>query len=208
MTWEDATAGRHITRALFAEIALESDIVRVHDGVGGLQWNGHDWSGVGALGAVSGISGGVDLEASDLSMALSGVPVEFRDEMLREVVRGNRVNLYQGIRDEASGTWTFEPELVHAGFIDDPEIAEGIDEQIGSFLTITVPVIAASSYMRRLTIWRRTDSDQQSLYPGDEFFAFKIDMHIPVPGPRANSNVIGDYVGWWGQPKPRARNEN
>lgn len=187
MTWEDAASGPHITRALLFEMHTASDPVYVHDGIGPLVWQPptaatpQTWLGVGTLGAVSGISGGVDLDASDLTVGLCGVPSSMRDEVLREVMRGKPAYLYQGLRDESSGAWAFEPELVHAGFVDAPEISEEVSDDGGSFLAITVPIIAASSYVRRLTQFRRTDADQQQLFPGDKFLAFKTDMKIPVP---------------------------
>ena len=191
MTWETAASGSHITRALLFEMETAGGTLYVHDGIGPLSWQpptvsgAQVWQGVGFLGAISGISGGVDLDASDLTVGLCGVPTDQRDEILREVVRGKPTYLYQGLRDEASGTWAFEPELVHAGFVDVPEISEEVGEDGGAFLAITVPIIAASSYVRRLTQWRRTDSDQRQLFPNDAFFSFKTDMKVPMATPGA-----------------------
>lgn len=193
MTWDAATSGSEITRALLVELQFETYTLRVHDGIGPISWGGNDWLGVGQLGAISGISGGVDLDASDLTLMLSGVPSEYRAEILTEVARGKSVNIYQGVIDPVAGAWDFEPELVYSGFIDDPDIEEEAAEGIEAFLTITVPVISASSYVRRIQVWRRTDADQQSLFPGDKFFAFKTDMRVPVPTP-GQSNLLQDMV--------------
>jgi hypothetical protein len=179
--WIASTSGSRITRALLVEMLLETSNVYVHDGIGPLTWNDKTWLGVGDLGAISGISGGVDLDASDMSMMLGGVPSDYREEVLTELARGKRVNVYQGIINAATGQWSYDPELVYAGFIDAPDIAEEISENLAAHLTITVPVIAASSYVRRLSQWRRTDADQEELFPGDKFFAFKTDLKIPVP---------------------------
>lgn len=188
MTWASATAGQHIKRALLLDMAVPSgDVVRVHDGIGALSWGGHEWLGVGQLGAVSNISGGVDMDAKDATLMLTGVPSDLRTEVLQEVARGSRVNIYQGIVNHASGGWDYEPELIFAGFVDAPAIEEEASEE-GAYLTITIPVIAASSYVRRIQIWRRTDNDQQSLYPGDKFFSFKTDMRVPIA--TAASNVM------------------
>lgn len=180
-TWELATNKLHITRGLFLEMLLPGGAVRVHDGIGLIQWNDFGWVGVGVLGAISGISGAVDGAAAEMSLILSGVPTDKREDVLTEVARGSEVNLYQGVINEVTGQWAFEPELVFSGFCDAPEITDQVSEDLGAYLTITVPVLDAASYMRRLQVWRRTDADQKALYPGDRFFEFKTDLNIPIP---------------------------
>lgn len=203
MTWETAASGSQITRALLFEMETATTTIRVHDGVGPISWQpptsdeAEIWGGIGQLGAVSGISGGVDLDASDVTVGITGIPSDLRDEVLQEVMRGKPARIYQGLRDEASGTWSFEPELVFSGFVDAPEVDEEIQEDLGAYLIITVPIIAASSYVRRITTWRRTDADQQELFAGDKFFSFKTDMKVPVPttGSNGRPNVYPGRPG-------------
>lgn len=183
VSWDDATSPTSICRALLAEIEVFSGTVYVHDGVGPLSWNGHTWLGTGSLGQIAGIGGGVTMDAKDLTVGLTGVPSDLRDDTLNELIRGNPFNLYQGVLNRETGLWDFEPELVFAGFIDAPELQEAVDDSLGSILTIVLPVIAASSYVRRITTWRRTSADQNTLYTGDKFFDFKTDMRIPIPTP-------------------------
>lgn len=192
-TWELATNKLHVSRGLFVELLLPGGAVRVHDGIGWLQWGDYGWGGVGSLGAISGISGGVDGAAAEMSLIISGIPTTERENVLTELARGSEANVYQGVLNESAGTWDFEPELVFAGFIDAPEIQESVSEDGGAFLTITVPVLDAASFMRRIQIWRRTDADQRTLYPGDKFFEFKTDLNIPIPAPMGGGPVLPGY---------------
>lgn len=193
MSWESATAPQSVKQVILVELLLDTP-VRVHNGVGWKAWNEHNWGGVGQLGGISAITGGVDLNASDIQLILSGVLTTAREEILSEVARGARCNIYQGIADEVSGLWSFEPELIFSGFNDAPEIEEKLTEGGEAFLTITLPVLGAASYARRLQIWRRTDADQKSLYPGDKFFEFKTDLNVPIAAPIGGGPVLpGDF---------------
>jgi hypothetical protein len=194
MSWELATAGEHVCRAILVEMEVESGALRMHDGVGHLSWDGNDWLGVGDLGSISGISGGLSVEAGDLTLTMAGIPSDYRDEVLQEVQRGKRVTVYMGIVDKASGTWAHEPEAVYTGFVNVPSVEEEAGEG-GAFLTVTIKVISAGSYVRRLQVWRRTDADQKSRFSGDRFYEFKTDMRIPIATKQNSSSILGRIRG-------------
>ena len=179
MTWDSASSGGHVAYVVLLEIALEEPVY-IHSGLGLLTWDSKDWLGVGSLGSIESIRGGVDMEAPDVEMTLSGVPSDYRAYLLNTIARGAVVTIRHGFHDEAAGTWSHEPELAYAGFIDTAELTDQISEDGGASVSIKVGVISAASYARRQTISRRTDANQQDLYPGDKFFSFKTDMRIPV----------------------------
>lgn len=181
-SWEGATAGKsRVAYLVLVELQLASGTVRIHDGGGTIPWNGYDWIGVGEFGTISTITAGGDLTAQGVSLTLSGVPSDYRTDLLNATSRGADVNIYHGIVSEALGGFSVEPELVLAGFVDNAKLVDGADDGDPT-VAITVNVITAAYYARRLTMYRRSYAHQQTLYDGDRFYEFRTDLRNPMPG--------------------------
>ncbi len=193
MSWESESSKQSVDYAVLVEVLLDVP-VRVHDGVGDLSWNSQAWVGVGHLGSISEITGGVDLDVGDIKLTMSGIPTDFRADLINLSARGKRVNIYHGFRDNAAGAWAHNPELAYAGFIANTELVDQIGADGGASVSIEVNVISALAYVRRLTIYRRSDAHQQDLYAGDLFYSFKADVSNPMATP-TTSNPSGASSG-------------
>lgn len=180
MTWETAAAGPRVVYVVLAELELTSGVVRVHDGVGTLTWAGEEWLGLGDFGAVSAITSGGDLSATAISLTMSGVPSEYRSDLLNASSRGDPARLYHGFVDDG-GTWAHEPELAFEGAVDTSRLVDGTDDGEPS-VSVTVNIVSAAAYARRFTLYRRSFAHQQTLYPGDRFYEFRTDLRNPVAG--------------------------
>lgn len=193
-TWAQASLPDHVRYTMLVELLLDSGALRMHSGAGYIAWNGVDWGGVGGFGNVSTISGGIDLESHEIELTLAGVPEAHREELMSALTRGDRVNIYHGFWDYDAGAWARPPELEFAGFISHPTLRDEAEDNATATVSITVLVLSAFAYARRRTIARRTSAHQQSLFAGDEFYAFKTDVAKPAPrtGEPAQSNILQD----------------
>lgn len=174
MTWDSASSEPSVQYAVLVESLLDEPAY-FHTGVGALSWDGKSWLGVGHLGSISAVSSGVNIDAAETVITLSGADPDKRSELLNALARGKRVNFYHGFFDDDSGSWALEPELELAGFISSCELIDEIGED-GPSLSVSVGVMDAAAYLRRYGVSNRSDSSHQELFPGDKFFEFRTDV--------------------------------
>ena len=182
MSFNAAASAARAVYSVLVRVDLPTAIVRVHDGVGGLAFDGADWLGVGDLGSIGQISSGSGIEAAAVELTLSGIESDYRAELLNTPARGAPVAIYHGFRDDAAGVWSVTPEIIYSGFVDQVELADDDSEDGERTLSMTLSVLSAAAYARRLSVSRRTDAGQQTLFSGDRFFSFKTDLRASVPG--------------------------
>lgn len=180
-SWAQAAAADPCVYIVLYELLLQQGPVRGHSGVGTIVWNNVEWLGTGEMGAVSALSGGVDLEVQEVELSLSGVPSAFRDDVRAAVTRGRTANIYHGFWNNQTGAWVRAPELAFSGFVSHAEIRDQAGEDGQANIAISVTLLAAFAYLRRLSVARRTDAHQQGLFPGDQFYQFKTDASSPIP---------------------------
>lgn len=195
MTWESASTPASVGYLVLVELELDSGTVRAHDGVGTVTWGGHDWTGVGDFGAVSAITSGPDLSATGITLTLSGVPSDYRSDLLNAESRGAAVNIFHGFVAPGGGAWTHAPELAFAGIVSNSRLIDGADEGTPS-VSVAVNVISAAAFARRLTVYRRSHAHQQSLFPGDLFFEFVTDVRTDIAGPSGPVMGVTPGDGW------------
>jgi len=143
------------------EMAFDSGTVRAHSGVGPVVWEGHTFTGVAWLGAISDWQEGESLQAYGVQLELSGIEASLVATSLNEHYRGRSLKIWIAFVDadgqivgEPVGPWRWRMSTL------DGEI--GGD---GGKL-----VLSAGS---RMAMWeknavrRYTDEDQRAEYPDD-----------------------------------------
>ena len=160
-----ALAGATITAEILAFFDFRDDPQRVHGGFGPLRAGGHDWQGLGGLGAVSDIESAVGGIAPLVTFTLAGVGPEIARDVVEARVRvkgracavylqlygsdlaplGGLYTLYRGIMDR----------LVHTA---------------GSSNAWTAQLTAETRFSRRglPPFGNLTHADQQRRHPGDD----------------------------------------
>lgn len=153
-----ATAAQKYLLA-FVELDFVSGFVRVTNAGHSVDWDGHTWVGIGALGAITEARESLSVEAIGMTFALSGVDPSIMTIVLSEQYQGRSARLWLSFID--AGVVVADPTIVFSGRMDTMQIQDGP--------TATISVTAES----RFASWSRpqtrrfSDSDQQQEFPGD-----------------------------------------
>ena len=113
----------------------------------------------------------------------SGVPLEWRDHLVDQAVRGVDFLTYYGALNE---TWqqVIGFQLLERARLDTYQIVDN-----GTDLSVVVTGESRMIDQRRPTIKRYTDAYQQARYPGDRFFEYQAQMaEVPVLWAKANQS--------------------
>jgi hypothetical protein len=194
-----AIMGAVIGSALFVEAEFSGGPVRFWNGPGPITWDGKTWTGAGQLLAISEIEETGGVEATSVTLTLSGVPSNLIAIAYGEFVQGRPCRVWQGFLT-ASNQVIVSPQLVTQGRMD--TIADSDD---GSFAKITVTVESNLSDLQRPRVRRYTDQDQQRLFPGDrglEYVARLQNQEIPWGRAGGASSGSGQQAPWAGQNRP------
>jgi hypothetical protein len=159
-------AAADVRAGVLAEIEFASGTVRAWTGVGILQWNGYDWTGVGHLGGISPIEETSEVRAAGVALSLSGIPSALVASALGDAERGRPVTVWLAFFDD---DWAIvaDPYQAFSGRVDVPVIDEG-----GETATITIQAESRLIDLERPRTRRYTDEDQQDAFPGDRGFEF------------------------------------
>lgn len=161
-----AAGGYHT--AVLVYVDWPGGAVRVHSGIGTLDWDGHDWIGIG----VHGMGGRISVPGDDMGIAstegqasLGGLPEDI-DAIYAAESRGVVVEVWCGLTTARAGTVLLAPPVLGwAGYIDgmgDEEAADGVDRR-----RIVAARLASRASQRLTASAYHTDEDQQAAYPGD-----------------------------------------
>lgn len=172
--------GSYLRPAFFAQLHFLSGDVFVWSGIGTVNWNGHDFLGLGQFGQISTIEESNDIKANNLTLTLSGVPSDSLSQALNETRQGNAVTLWFGCVGDG-GDVVADPVKSFAGRMDVPLIEEG-----ATTCTISITVESILVDLQRSRLRSYTHEDQQIDFPGDLGFEY-------VPG-------LQDWNGVWGKP--------
>jgi hypothetical protein len=155
-----------ITPFVLLQGKFVSGYVNLWTGLGQLSWNGVTWQGLGSLIAISPIGETTELQASGVSISLSGIPSDLLGAALTECKQGYPVTLWLGFMTD-TGAVVADPAVAHSGRMDTVEVNEG-----GDTSTITITVENRLIDLQRARSSNYTDEEQQRLYPGDKGFQF------------------------------------
>lgn len=163
--------------ALFLEIDFQTESVWLWSGLGpitapGPAYNssgtfpyGQTFLGMGWLGQVQSVPQVSDIVATNVTLQLSGIPVELVTDAVNAVRQNSNATLWLGMLDTNSNV-IGDPVQIFQGSLDVPTLTENAD-------TCTISITAESPLvdLNRAPNRRFTDVDQQIDYPGDTGFA-------------------------------------
>ncbi|MEJ1353085.1 MAG: hypothetical protein RPU13_13830 [Candidatus Sedimenticola sp. (ex Thyasira tokunagai)] len=149
----------------FVELDFASEPLRLHTGVGELPWNGYTWLGAGALGEISEIQEGSELQSSDIQMALNGIDPALISTAMSEDYQGRSAKIWLAILDHDHQV-VGDPIGPFTGSMDT------MDGEVGKEGRIVLTVKNRLADWERPRIRRYTNEDQQAEYPGDRGLEF------------------------------------
>lgn len=167
--------------AIFVSLQFSTGTVYIWSGLGNLTWNGHTWTGVGSLGGISPIQEGATVDASGITLTLSGIDNALLADALQNLQVGLPVTIYLGLFDNASPTSLLpDPLVAWAGRADQPTIDVGAE-------TATISIACENRLIDMdVAVDRRyTHDDAQIDHPGDLGFQFV--------------NSLQDLIIYWGR---------
>jgi len=156
------------------KLVLAGGTYRLFSGIGELTWDGQTWAGAGDLGYIGKIESTAEAKAGKVVIGLSGLDASLKAEALDELSRGGSASIYFGFFSDAENTITYDPWLGFFGRVDTSEVeedAEGVE--------VRVTLLDSVGARLRQTVRRRTDSDQQEIYSGDEFYSYVAALRDP-----------------------------
>jgi hypothetical protein len=161
----------------FVDLDIVGDRLRLHDGLGTINWGGFDWLGVGQYGGIGGIPESLEVISQPVKLTLSGVDAQYITDAMTTQYHGRAVVIYLGLFNPDTLTLIDTPEEIWSGFMDVMHIE--LDQG-----TAVIRLDCEHRLRRQPATARYTDEDQRVLVAGDLFFN---KLHL-IPG----------YVAKWG----------
>lgn len=182
--------GQSVTPIILAELVFDSATVRVWSGLGTIQWQGEQFTGLGGLIDVSPLEETQKLEARGISCTLSGVPSTNIAMALTERCRGRPFRMWLGALpaggqyvelEDGTGVVLTEDGgrvLLENQLIDEPlriftglmDVMEFQDD--GTTASIRLAVENAMIIGERAKMGRYTAEDQKKRFPDDRGLEF------------------------------------
>ena len=132
-----------------------------------LAWNGNTYTGTGTLGEISTNKETINIEATGMTVTLSGVDPAILQECLDDVSIGAPATIWFGALNPANpGLLMGAPAIDYQGLIDAPSITTDT-QQCSISLAIESRMLRLQSGGQQR---RYTSADQRLLYPDDTFF--------------------------------------
>lgn len=179
--WQTEAAAATRRPVVLFEADFVSGVLRLWNGLGDLTWNGQTWSGNGWFQAPDGMEETIEIEATDMSVILSGVPASVLSLVLGQQKQGGAGRFYLGFLD-AAGAVVADPYLAWSGFYSHAEVSESPTESTAT-LYYDSPLVD----LDRPKEGRWTQDCQNRLFPGS--------------GDRGFEYVVAaaNWSGTWGQ---------
>lgn len=146
---------------LFVKMQFDSGDVNLHSELGTITFGGDTYTGVGILGGISPAEEVSDLSNSQISLSLSGLPLDLTSVLFNEQYQGRTATVYLGYLDLTTNVLVDTPTILYRGLLDTADFKKG--------KTVSITVSIGS----RFAAWdnpqprRYNNSGQQSRYPGD-----------------------------------------
>lgn len=130
-----------------------------------VEWNGYTWSGIGMLGNIEPIQEQGSLEATGVSLTLSGVPSELVAASLAEHYQGRGCQIwFAPLRADLQ--LAVQPIRLFFGRMDT------MSTEVGETAVITIAAESRMVDWQRARARRYNNEDQQSRYPSDRGFEY------------------------------------
>ncbi|MGF7180381.1 hypothetical protein [Tunturiibacter psychrotolerans] len=160
---EAALAAGVIQPFFMAILSFKSSIQYVWTGYGNLVWNSQTYLGVGSFASVGTIAESTEIEATGISLTLSGIDPVLEGDSQNDMVPGAQANLYFGLL--ANGAIIGSPYMVFGGAMDKATIDMGPDT-----MSITIDIESRMIDFTRASNRRYTSADQRLYFPTDTAF--------------------------------------
>lgn len=151
-----------LSPVVFVELDFASGFIRMWNGIGPIDWDGKTWTGGGELLGVSSVEETTAIEATSVSLTLSGVPSALVAVAYGDFSQGRPVRVWLGMVEVASGAIISDPVQIFAGRMD----VIG-DQDSGETASITVTAESNLADLNRIRARYFTDQDQQRLFESD-----------------------------------------
>lgn len=159
-----ALSGSLIYPAVLAMITFRSEVTFIWSGTSTLSYNGHDYLGVGTLGAVGPISEGSDISAAGTTVALSGIaPASLLSEALGDIQVGATASIWFALLSD--GAVIGAPYLIFSGTVDKPTVHVSRSD-----ISIQLALENRLINLQRASQKRYTAAEQAIAYPDDRAF--------------------------------------
>jgi hypothetical protein len=166
-TYAAGLAAGTILPVRLVQIAFKSQTVYCWSGPGPLSWNGHTFLGIGSLGKISAVSEGVDVQASGVTLTLSGIDPVLLGESMTDIQLGATARIWRGLWQHPANTLLGTPYQLFRGQVDKPTVHVSGEE-----LTISLALESRIVNLRRASCRRYTSADQRLEYPTDSGFSW------------------------------------
>jgi hypothetical protein len=151
--------------AIFVSLTFKSETVFIWSGIGTVNWNGQNWTGIGTLLDISSLEDGSTVDARGCSVVVSGIDATMFGNCMSEFVLGKPAAIYLGVY--SGGNLLPFPVTAWAGRTDQPSVNIS-----GKDVTITINLENRLVDMNVPGSRRYENSDQQQDWPGDICFSF------------------------------------
>lgn len=157
-----ALAGKQLAPVTFIEADFSGGYARMWNGIGSINWDSKTWLGGGQLLAISQIEESRHIEATSLSVSLSGVDPTMVSVAYGDFSQGRPLRVWLALMDVPNGLVISDPVPIFQGRMDTIS-----DTDTGEQAVITVTAESNLADLKRVRARFYTDQDQQRLFAGD-----------------------------------------
>ncbi len=150
-----------LTLVMFCEAEFATGTLRLWSGIAPIDWDGQTWTGAGNLLSISEIKETGAIEASGITMQLSGMNQSVLSAALGQAQQGLPGKVWLGALD-ANNEIVEDPFLCFEGRLDVPDITDD-----GATCTVRVSYESRLIDLERARERRITHEDLQIDFPGD-----------------------------------------
>lgn len=170
-------------RTVAVALDFPSGWVRINGSPVDLTIGGNLFTGIAGLGAISAVDEAAELRSYDLTVSLSGVPVDAVSLALAEAYQGRAGVVWEVPLSRTTGAPIADPIVVFRGRMDTMTI------EMGQTATVTVTLQNRLADWERPRVLRYTDEDQKRLHPGDKGLEF-----VPAT---TEKQIVWPAAAWW-----------
>lgn len=162
----EALSGAFFYPVILVYLDWPENEIRLHSGVGTIEWGGEDWLGVGAFGEVRLPEEAIGLGSQPATLSLVGLPDDL-DEQLEAPIRNRAGTIYFGATTERAGNVLIgEPFSIYDGYMD--ALTDKVEGSDGKLARRIILSLASGPSQRSYAEVYHTYEDQARAYPGPQ----------------------------------------
>jgi hypothetical protein len=160
-------AAKQLAPIFFFEADFSGGFARAWTGYGSIVWDAKTWLGTGQFLGFSQIDESREIQATSLSVSLSGVDPVMVATAYGDFSQGRPLKAWLGVLDVATAQVVSDPVAIFAGRMDTIS-----DQDDGAQAVITITAESNLADLKRLRARFYTDQDQQRVFSGDRSFRY------------------------------------